>query len=94
MPDGAAARVHDVDLQWSRPWESGVVGGRVWVERDKLGTELLKISVFAAVQPGRGCDVLVTTAAASHKEARATFENMITDRFREFLRGITGEEEP
>ncbi|MBL9027445.1 MAG: TIGR04255 family protein [Myxococcales bacterium] len=87
LPDGSTADVQSVDLQWSRPWPSGVLGGRVWTEQDKQGVEILKLSIFAGVQPGRSLGELAQTAAASHEAARATFESMITDKFRLFLQG-------
>jgi hypothetical protein len=86
LPDGAAGdELTALDVSWTRQWQHGLVGTRVWVE-DQEQWSLLRWSISATVVPAGAPEDLPAFASRAHAEARGRFEALITDEFREFLR--------
>lgn len=87
LPDGGQLdTLREVNFIWRRTWNRGQFVGHLFVEK-KENQETLVAVLAAFVDPAGAAVDLRQFAQAAHDEAQAVFERMITDTFRELIRG-------
>lgn len=90
---GAEQGLLDVNLGWHRNSAHGSLGFQLEIGPFSDGSgEALKITIWSMVRPAGGIEQLARCASVAHEEAKAYFEEMITDDFRKEISG-SGEEE-
>lgn len=85
FPDGPGDGLTSFDMDWTRQWPQGLAGTRIWLE-DDAGVCLLRWTLTATVVPAGPSASLREYATAAHEHASQCFEQLITDKFRQFLR--------
>lgn len=75
---------------WSEKWNRGILEVSLGVENAD-GVDMLRLRIAAMVNPAGGIGNLSDFSGDAHDCARSCFESLITDEFREVLRGASEE---
>jgi uncharacterized protein (TIGR04255 family) len=72
--------------EWRAKWSKGVLGIAAIVEEEG-GVDVLRLIISAVCDPAGAVTQLEGFASDAHGQARACFESIITDEFRDVLKG-------